>query len=144
MNLKRYFIYLSSAVLLLLLSACSPAPAQKGFLLALSSSQLNLFQGFGDEVAVQIMRMGGFSGAVELSIVGLPQEISASFSDSPTQANSVVLGLMTSSTIVEQSLTVTIKGSSEGLEHQVTLSLEVLTEFAQGSHPGYAPIKKAS
>ena len=65
----------------------SPASA---FTLGLSQSTLTLVQGTSASESVTVTPQGGFGGAVNLTLSGLPSGVTASFSPNPTTGNSVL------------------------------------------------------
>jgi uncharacterized membrane protein len=86
--------------------------APPSFSLALSPSTVQLQQGTSSNVTVDIVRAGGFSGAVTLNASGLPAGVTASFNPASPTGSSSVLTLSASGGASPNTYSVTITGSS--------------------------------
>ncbi|MDR3724355.1 MAG: hypothetical protein P4K83_07690 [Terracidiphilus sp.] len=97
-----------------------------GFTLAASPNSIHLLTGAGDSsTTITVTDVGGFSGAVSLSLTGLPADVSASFSPGQTSTTSI-LSLGAHSTAAASGPTpITITGTSGSLTQTLTIDLTV-------------------
>ena len=82
------------------------------FNLSLSPSTVQLQQGASANVTVGINRTGGFSGAIALSVAGLPGGVTASFNPASTTGTSSVLTLNATGGTSPNTYSLTVTGSS--------------------------------
>jgi uncharacterized membrane protein len=119
------------AVLLGVLAAMSAyslsaAPSKPDFALAVSPSSQTVTAGSSATYSVTITRSGGFTGAVALSVTGLPSGASASFNPaSPVSASSTVLTVATTGAVAAGSYALTLTGVNGSLMHTAALTLIV-------------------
>lgn len=83
MRLNRYLTAAATLLLATTLAACDEDPvdptADDAIAITFSQEDINLVQGESTTVTVQLERLGGYTGAVELSITGLPEGATATF-----------------------------------------------------------------
>jgi|GEM_PF-190453 len=87
---------------------------------------LTLPRGLSASSMIAVTDLNGFSGAVNLTVSGLPLDVSASFSPASTTTSST-LTLTALSYAPVGSATITITGVSGGLVHTATIALTVTT-----------------
>jgi IPT/TIG domain len=110
-----------------------PPPPAADFSITLSSPSLSLSQGAtGPPVTVSVSGQNGFSGAVQLTLAGLPNGV-VSNPASPLSITSganaaIVFGAATSA--ATGNFTVTAQGTSGSLSHSATLALAVQASSA--------------
>jgi hypothetical protein len=105
------------------------------FSLSASPSSLTLAQGAGGTSTITVTPTGGFTGAVDLSISGVPAGATASFSPATTTSTSTLSINTGTAAVGTYSLTVT--GTSGALTHSTTVSLTVTgpPDFALSANP---------
>ena len=99
----------------------APAP---DFTLSATPTSRTVPRGGGTSYTVTVQPVNGFTGAVSLSLSGLPSRTSASFSPNPTTSSST-LSVATSRKTPSGSYLVTITGTSSGLTRTTTVTLTV-------------------
>jgi cellulose 1,4-beta-cellobiosidase len=104
--------------------ASSGGGGTPGFTLAPAVSSLSVVRGNSTADGISVGRLGGFTGAVTLSVAGLPSGVTAVFGTNPTSGDSV-LTLSASSSAAAGKSTLTITGNSGTLSATTTLSLTV-------------------
>jgi hypothetical protein len=116
-------------------SGCA-APPTPDYTLSASPPSQAVPVGSSTTYSVTINRTGGFTGAVTLSVSGLPTGATASFSSpNPTTGNSSVLTVNTGSNTPATTSTLTITGTSPSLPNRTTsVSLQV-TDFTISISP---------
>lgn len=114
-------------------SGCA-APPTPDYTLSASPPSQAVPVGSSTSYSVTINRTGGFSGAVSLSVSGLPAGATASFSPNPATANSSTLTVNTASTTPAATSTLTITGASGSLSHTTSVTLQV-TDFTISISP---------
>jgi uncharacterized membrane protein len=103
-----------------LVGASSPA----SFALASSASTLSVAPGTSGHVTITISPQQGFSGAVALTVTGLPAGVTASFSPASATTTST-LTLAASASAASSTSTITITGTSGGITTPSRLVLNV-------------------
>jgi hypothetical protein len=102
----------------------SASPSTPDFAMTASPSSRNVTAGSSPSFALSIARTGGFSGAVSLSIGGLPSNVTASFS--PSQAStSSTLTVKTASKARPGTYVLTVTGKNGNTSHTITVSLVI-------------------
>jgi len=111
----------STTVTLIVQAASSP-----DYSLSATSSQ-TVIQGLGANYTVTITPSGGFTGAVTLSVSGLPNGTSATFTPNPATVNSYssMMSVSTNRGTQPGTYVLTITGVSGGLSHSTTVTLVV-------------------
>lgn len=108
------------------------------FTLAVSPAQLPLEPG-GDAVAeISIQRSGGFTGAVALSVSGLPEGVEATFDPAAPTGASATLTLTAEQDAVTGAADLTITGSADGMEAKtatLALSVSAAADFGLAATP---------
>ncbi|MBZ5512377.1 MAG: polysaccharide deacetylase family protein, partial [Acidobacteriia bacterium] len=107
------------------LTVTAPAPAPDFSLSAIPASQAVL-QGTPGSYTLTINPTNGFTGAVTLSVSGLPAGATGSFTPNPATGSST-LAVTTSSSTPVGTYTLTVTGVSGSLNHTTTVSLSVVT-----------------
>jgi subtilase family serine protease len=107
----------------LLINALAP-PATAGFQLTASPANLTINPGGSGTSTITLKDVDGFTGNVNLTISGLPNGVTASFTTNPT-SGSTVLTLNVSSSAIRGPYLLTITGTSGSLTATTTLALEV-------------------
>ncbi len=104
-------------------------PPNADFSLAATPSSQTVVAGNATSYTTTIGSIGGFNGAVALSVSGMPSGASATFSPSSLSggSGSSTLNVTTSHTTPPGSYTLTITGASGGLSHTATVALTVNT-----------------
>ncbi len=106
------------------LAATLSGPVTTGFVVAASGNPISLAQGGKSTTTITVTPTGGFTGAVSLSVSGLPTGVSGSFSPTSTSTTSVLtITANSSATIGPASVTVT--GTSGQFTKLMTLDLTV-------------------
>ena len=108
-----------------LLAACSgPVP---GLQLGLGSASVALLRGGSVDVDVTVTRNGGATGAVALSVTGLPANVTASFAPAALDGAVVdsVLTLSASAAAIEAMPTLTVEATGASLTAEATLDLSI-------------------
>jgi hypothetical protein len=95
------------------------------FLLSASPSTRTIAQGSSTSYAVTMGSIAGFSGAITLSVGGLPAGATGTFTPNPSSTGSSTLSVTTSATTPTGTSTLTITGVSGSLSHSTTVSLTV-------------------
>jgi hypothetical protein len=95
------------------------------FSLSASPSSRTVTQGASTSYGVTITRSGGFSGAVTLSVGGMPSGAQGSFTPNPAGGTSSTLAVTTSSSTPAGTYSVTITGASGSLSHTTHVTLVV-------------------
>ncbi len=108
----------------------APAPS---FTLTSSVASLSIAQGKSGTGGIGVVGKNGFSGAVALSIAGLPTGVTATFSPASTTATST-LTLNVGAAVAGGTYLLTVTGTSGVLKQTATISLVVLPQsFTLGS-----------
>jgi hypothetical protein len=94
------------------------------FSLSASPTSQTVRRGGSTSYTVTINQLNGFSGSVSLSVSGVPNRTSSSFSPNPATTSSV-LTINTSRPTPAGTYTLTITGTSGGTSHTVTVTLQV-------------------
>jgi hypothetical protein len=118
-----------------LIDALAPA-APASFALSSSASALNLGLGGSGKTTITVTEAAGFSGAVNLSVSGLPGGVTASWSTNPTSGKSL-LTLAVASSAIRGSYLLTVTGTSAS--RTVTTNLELTVNA-----PGFALLPSPS
>jgi hypothetical protein len=100
----------------------------------LASSSLNIGQGSGGTTYVYVNGEYGFSGNVSLSVTGLPNGVTASWTQNPTTSTSG-LTFAASTTAAIGTSTLTITGTSGTISATTTLTLGVFAQSFTVSAP---------
>ncbi len=97
-----------------------------GFTLSASPASQTITAGGSTTYSVSVAAVNGFSGNVALSISGLPTGATGSFSANPVSGSgSSVLTVSTNNSTQANSYSLTITGSSNGLSHSASVTLNV-------------------
>lgn len=96
------------------------------FSLSATPTSRTVDAGNNTSYTIGITRSGGFSGAVTLSVSGLPAGATASFSSNPTTRSSVTLRIRTRGSTPLGTYTLTITGASGGMTSTTTVTLTVV------------------
>ena len=99
----------------------NPAP---DFSLSASPTSQTVARDSSTTYTITISQMNGFSGAVSLSVRGLPNRSSASFNPNPATSSSL-LTVSTNRGAQRGTFTLTITGTSGGTSHSITVTLQV-------------------
>jgi hypothetical protein len=95
--------------------AISTVPPAPDFTLSLSPASQTVVAGGATSYAVNASRVGGFAGAITLSVSGLPGGVAGSFSPNPASGATSTLSVTTGSATPVGSYSLTITGSSGSL-----------------------------
>jgi hypothetical protein len=107
-------------------SQVSATPASPDFAVSATPSSQNVTQGNGTSYTVSLVPSGGFTGAVGLSVSGLPQGATATFNPtSVTTSGSSTLNVSTVNSTPAGSYLLTITATSGALTHAATVTLVV-------------------
>lgn len=97
-----------------------------------SITPISIQQGSSGVRTVTITRTGGFTGAVTVTVTGLPAGITASVNPATTTGNSVDITINVQGTVAVGSYTATVHGNATGLpESTQTLDISVTTASGQ-------------
>src|SRR5262249_19231138 len=110
--------------------ACAPPPTPD---FALSSTPLTRTISPGDSTTytISVTPSGGFNGAVSLTVSGLPDLATATFSPNPMLVSDAsTLTITTEGTIVPATYTLTITGMSGSLERMTSVELVITDTVA--------------
>ena len=91
----------------------SVVPAEPDFALALGADSVSVLQGSGLDLEVEVVRTGGFSGAVKLSLVETPEGVTAEPVEVPAGSNNGKLKLQVSEQAVATSYSLQVVGTSQ-------------------------------
>ena len=94
------------------------------FSLAASPSSLSVARGSNGKSTIQITQKNGFTGAVSLSVSGLPGRVSASFHPNPATTSST-LTLTVGRRAATGTFSITITGKSGGRTHTTAITLTI-------------------
>jgi len=105
------------------LSACSggdggstgPGPGGS-FTLSLATGTIPINQGSAADVTVNVVRGGGFAGAVNITVQGLPAGVSAAALSIPGGSASGTLTLTAAANATAGSATITVRGTATGVD----------------------------
>lgn len=100
-------------------------PATSDFSLSTTPTALTLNPGTSGASTISITRIGGFTGSVDLSAVGVPAGVTATFAPATTTGTSSVLTLAASATAPVGTTAITVNGSGLTGTHSASLSLTV-------------------
>jgi hypothetical protein len=104
-----------------------PAAPPSDFSITLSSSSLSVLQGSTGSITISINGQNGFSGAVQVTLIGLPAGVVSNpagpLNIAPGANTLIVLGATPNA--ATGSFTITARGASGSLSHSATLSLAV-------------------
>jgi hypothetical protein len=103
------------------------APSKPDFSIAASPSSQTVSQGGNTTYTVSLTRLNGFTGAVSLTVSGLPSGATGSFSANPigSSQSSSVLTVTTSSATPTGNYKLSIKGTSGNLSNSTSVTLVV-------------------
>jgi subtilisin family serine protease len=101
-----------------------PPPPSADFALSASSSSVTVRRGTSAKTSITITPSGGFASQVTLSASPVPSGVTASFSPNPASTTST-LTVTASNTAKRGTSTVTVTGVAGGLQHSITLQLQV-------------------
>jgi hypothetical protein len=124
-------------------SGCGTTPTPN-FSLSASPSSSTVTAGQATSYAVTLTPSGGFNGAADLSVSGLPAGVNGSFSPNPVSSTST-LTVTTSTSTPAGSYPLTITGTSGTLSHQasVTLVVQGLTpDFSVSASPTTSTVSR--
>jgi hypothetical protein len=100
------------------------APPPPDFALSVSPTGRSVTRGRAAAYSMTVSPSNGFTGAVALSLTGVPAGATASFSPNPT-TTTATLTIQTSSSTPQGSYTLTITGASGSLSHSTSAGLQV-------------------
>ena len=114
------------------------------FSLSASPSSLSLAPGANGTSTITVTPAGGFAGAVDLTISGLPAGASASFS--PTPATSTSTLTVNAGTAPAGTSTLTVTGTSGTLTHTTTVTLTVTgaPDFSLSASPSSVSVAQGA
>jgi hypothetical protein len=95
-------------------STPAAAAAKAGFTLSVSDPNINVPAGSQGAEQLTITRTGGFTGAVTLSVAGLPSYVAGSLTPNPVTGGSSTLTLQPAQSAVQGSLNLTVTGTASG------------------------------
>jgi hypothetical protein len=101
------------------------APAASGYSLSATPSSRSVVRGSRTSYTVTITRTGGFTGAVAMSVSGLPGGAAASFNPASTTGTSSTMTVTTSRTTRTGTYTLTITGVNGTVTRSITVSLVI-------------------
>ena len=107
-----------------------------GFTIANSTSSPSVVRGSSTTMTVTATRAGSFTGAIDLTVTGLPAGVTASFSPATLSSSqtSSTLTLTASATATTGTSTITVRGNSTGqAERTATATLTVSAASGSGS-----------
>ncbi len=108
------------------------APAG-GFTLSVNPSPLSVQAGDSATATVKVARTGSFTGAVDLSVSGLPTGLTASFSPASVTDSTSTLTLEADSSVSADTVDVTIAGGAAGVDSATaTLSVQLAAVSSGG------------
>ena len=110
-------------------------PSAPDFSLSGTPASQTVVQGAATSYAVNIARTGGFTGAVTLSVSGLPAGATGSFSPNPATGTSSTLSASTATTTPAGSFVLTITGVSGSLTRITSVTLVVTAGQCDGECP---------
>lgn len=132
--------------LLVAASACgSDSPSDPGgdtpsISITLGSTTIVFQQGQDETVSVTVTRSGGFSGAVDLAVTGLPSGVTAPGAQIAAGASQATLALSAAAGAVVGSATATVRATASGVAAATaTLSIEVTAMPTGGFALSLAP-----
>lgn len=130
MDRKRLLVLIAAA-LLMLVAACTQSPS---ITLTLDTADTELMRGGEVQVEVALTRTGGATADVELSVTGLPINVSASFSPATLSGTTSTSTLTLSSTAAatEGSYALSVSGVGTGLASSALLRLDVASLEVKG------------
>jgi alpha-mannosidase len=102
----------------------SPNAGPADFTLSVPSAGVSVPQGRSSTARIIVMPRGSFSGTINLSVSGLPADVTASFNPASTAASSTMT-LTAARSAAPGTATVTITGVSGNVSHSVTSSVTV-------------------
>jgi alpha-mannosidase len=111
----------------------SPSAGPADFVLSTPTPDVSIPQGMSATDRIMVMPRGGFRHSVTLTIAGLPEGVTASFSAANTTGASTVT-LTAGRSTPPATATLAITGASGGISHTVTVTLTV-TPVATGTIP---------
>jgi hypothetical protein len=111
----------------------SPTAGPKDFVHSASSAAVSVPQGMSATNRIMVMPRSGFNDSVDLTVSGLPEGVTASFSPATTTKASTMT-LPAGSATPPGKATLTITGVSGGISHTVTNTLTV-TPVTSGTIP---------
>lgn len=106
-----------------------------GFTLSPSASSASVTQGNSTTDTISVNDTNGFTGAVQLSVTGVPSGVTATFATNPTTGTST-LTLAASSSAATGSSTITVTGTSNGVTASTTIALTVNAASSGGGSGG--------
>ena len=107
------------------ISVVAPPPS---FTLSVSPLSRTIVRGAETSYTITIAKQNGFTGPVQLSLSGLPSQVSVTFSPNPVDtatASTSVLRVTTSSTAKPAKYTLTIRGTNANLTRTATATLQL-------------------
>lgn len=96
------------------------SPAEPGFKLFFASDALTLNRGGQAKLKLIAERTGGFSGPIELTMDGLPSEVTAAGTTIPAQQTSVEVALKAEASAAIRVSRLTVRGSAKVADRAVT------------------------
>jgi uncharacterized membrane protein len=108
-------------------------PAAGDFSLSVSPASLSIKQGTSGTYTVSVTRTGGFTGAVQLSVSGLPSGVTAVFSPNPATGTTSTLTVTATATAATGSFALTITGTSGTLSRATSATLVVTQGCVNGN-----------
>ncbi|MEM2899229.1 MAG: hypothetical protein QXT63_00400, partial [Thermoplasmata archaeon] len=117
------------------------------FTITLSTSSIVILQGNSANVAVNVTKLNSFSGSVSLSVSGLPEYSTVSFSSSNVIPNATsTLTITIDESTPQGSYVLSIIGNSSGLLHYANLTLIVsgMPSFEISASPSNATVQAGS
>jgi len=105
-------------------TSCGGSSGSPSFTLSPSASSVSVTQGTSATDTISVDDVDGFTGAVTLSVSGLPSGVTGTFATNPTTGTST-LTLAASSSAATGSSTITVTGVSGSINKSTTFTLTV-------------------
>jgi len=117
----------------------TPPPTTPDYTLSATPASQSVVQGASTSYTVNVNRTGGFTGAVTLSVSGLPAGAAGTFNPNPATGASSALSVTTSTTTPAGSYPLTVTGTSGTLTRTTSVTLvvtaPVTSDFSISSSP---------